>query len=770
MLTQNKSYSTTPTSYTLSADHVHCPQNGQQKSFLLSTLSDAPHTFIQPSPSLHVAALQLTKSYLDPLASGVSELQIRRQQDARRKRKRGQKEPSEGQPLKLRRVYVDGFDVQQVWGQVRIVLDAALAEVERTEPRWSQAEPTDNDHGEYLERGLQKVPSVDSDTDGFDDQVDDEVAEDAGSGQDDVDQSILESDHEGFDESRISSLEELVEDGYSSPDSHDDLNIQGDLEAGSESEASGDTFVEDPNGLNDGFFSIDDFNKQSEFLERQDVAGESIGFGDMDDEEIDWHADPMNIGLDSKSVTNGEGDDGQSDVADEEDIEETEDGEDDGPTFGNADLNAPDTDSEGGISGEGSTEPVSAGHNGIENTNDIRYKDFFAPPARKSKGQGHSLKQSNATIGRPSKQKVQFDLPAEDDIQSTMDAVRRDLFEDDQSPDDNSETEVSRKRSHDSKKQLSSHERRQARLAEEIRQLEAANVAKKEWTLSGEARAADRPVNSLLEQDLDFERTGKPVPVITAEVSESIEEMIKRRIIAQEFDEVIRRRPDSVMDAANVRRGRFELEDTKPQQSLAEIYEKEHMRQIDPEGHKDERSEKLRKEHEEIEMLWRNVSFKLDALSNWHYKPKPPKPSINIVADVPTVAIEDARPTAAVGAGGDLMGASMLAPQEVYAPGQASAGVGEVVPKGGAAVVKDEMSKEDKERRRRREKERLKKKLGEKSTKASAGRKAVEEDAVVSELKRGGVKIIGRKGEVRDMSGKDVKETKQPRGSGGFKL
>merc|ERR1712187_257400 len=85
--------------------------------------------------------------------------------------------------------------------------------------------------------------------------------------------------------------------------------------------------------------------------------------------------------------------------------------------------------------------------------------------------------------------------------------------------------------------------KQRAHIADEIRRLEAANVAKKEWMLSGEARAAERPMNSLIEEDLEFERIGKPVPVVTTEVSESIEDLVKRRILAKEFDEIIRRRP-----------------------------------------------------------------------------------------------------------------------------------------------------------------------------------------------------------------------------------
>ncbi|KAL8961001.1 MAG: hypothetical protein Q9183_005372 [Haloplaca sp. 2 TL-2023] len=521
-----------------------------------------------------------------------------------------------------------------------------------------------------------------------------------------------------------------------------DLHMASEASSDVDEEEPSDEFVPDKHGLNDGFFSIDDFNKQSDFLESQDARGAPEN--DLsDEEEIDWAAEPPPVPV-------------------EEDASE-EDDDENGPTFGNADLNAKDSDS------DASGEELPMENMGLSsNTNEIMYADFFAPPARKAT-------KSTRRRPLPKTQPSASSVPQqEDDIDRTIDAVRRDIFEDDLSAGDESDADAALDPG-DPSSRRSNHERRQAKLAEEIRRLEAANVAKRDWTLSGEARAADRPLNSLLEEDLDFERAGKPVPVITNEVSEDIEALIKRRIINREFDEVIRRRPGNLATGAQAaRRGRFELDDTKPQQSLAEMYETEHLKKTDP-AYVDKRDEKLKKEHAAIESQWADISAKLDSLSNWHYKPKPPQANITVVADVPTVSMEDARPSAGEGMGGAM---SMLAPQEVYQPGEERSREDrqkEVVLKSGVPVARDEMSREEKLRRRRREKERIKKKGGTvvaaPENVTSGAKKAKEKKNVVGDLKKGGVRVIGKKGELVDVEGKAVQGSKGGmKGGGSYKL
>lgn len=78
---------------------------------------------------------------------------------------------------------------------------------------------------------------------------------------------------------------------------------------------------------------------------------------------------------------------------------------------------------------------------------------------------------------------------------------------------------------------MSTHERRQRELAEQIAQLESEAIGPKDWTLLGEATARARPENSLLEEDLDFEHVAKSVPQITEESVATLEELIKKRIL-----------------------------------------------------------------------------------------------------------------------------------------------------------------------------------------------------------------------------------------------
>lgn len=157
-------------------------------------------------------------------------------------------------------------------------------------------------------------------------------------------------------------------------------------------------------------------------------------------------------------------------------------------------------------------------------------------------------------------------------------------------------------------------------LKKQITELEAENVGPKDWALLGEADSRSRPQNSLLEEDLEFDRVMKAAPVITEDVVKSLEERIKARILENRFDDVVRIRP---MDDKPFLPSRFfELKDTKSTQSLAQIYEDEYVATQTGGVAGEDRDGKLKKEHDEVEKLWDNICNKLDALCNTHFTPK----------------------------------------------------------------------------------------------------------------------------------------------------
>ncbi|KAI5462716.1 U3 small nucleolar ribonucleoprotein complex, subunit Mpp10 [Mariannaea sp. PMI_226] len=694
---------------------------------LLEALRDGNrHAFLQPTAAIPTDSLNLVKNTLEGFAAQVGDEQ---QERLKENRKRKRVATGSDNVLKMRNVYVDGFETDQVWQQAKRIIGGVL--------KYSEEALADlEERDEIVTNGIDGPDStmIEFGEDGFE----------VGSDDEDEDAEV-DGDEEEISDEELEVAEEDDEDDEDAEDQDEVDQEDEDDEDEDEGEEAAGEYTEDPNGLNDGFFSIDDFNKQTQWFEDQDARGDPNTDQASDDEEINWDTDPFAPSQSKSKASQKLADDAP--LSDEE-----EDDDEAGPTFGDMALDAPEGESED----EDFDEPVDDEADDF-NANDVYYKDFFAPPPRKFKS-GASTKPRKKAHFEPKQ-------PDDEDVQRAMDDVRRDLFDDESEAEDSDEA-LSDVSAGDPRSRRSAHERRQAKLAEEIRKLEAASVAKREWAMAGEATAAERPMNSLLEEDLDFEHVGKPVPVITPEITESIEELIKRRILAQEFDEVIRRRPDAEAVPAGTRRGLVELDDSKATKGLAEIYEEEHVKNTNPDTYVSASDEKLQREEKEIEVMWRDVSARLDALSSWHYKPKPAAPTLSVVADVATVAMEDAQPATAQGVTGS---SSRMAPQEVYKAGSdAAATQGEVVTKGGMPLARQELSREDKARRRRREKERVRKAGGVDANKVVSKRAKMQRDTI-AELKKGGVKVINRKGEITDVDGNKAKAPKVVT-SGGFKL
>ncbi|KAA1472593.1 Mpp10 protein [Dentipellis sp. KUC8613] len=256
------------------------------------------------------------------------------------------------------------------------------------------------------------------------------------------------------------------------------------------------------------------------------------------------------------------------------------------------------------------------------------------------------LEKDDASDAVPSDEDNDEDEGEDEDGRDTITRLKDDLFADD-------EDDAAPSRG------LSTHEQRLAALREQIRALEAENVAKKDWTLLGEATSRSRPQNSLLEEDLEFERAAKAVPVVTEDVVADLEARIKARIVDGHFDDVVRRRAEDEKPFLPSRV--FELQSEKDKRGLGQVYEDEYLRQEMGLAEGAEKDAKLEKEHRELENLWEGIAAKLDALSNAHFTPKLPKARIETITNVASASLESALPTT-------KSVATMLAPEELYDP------------------------------------------------------------------------------------------------------
>ncbi|KAH9605630.1 hypothetical protein KSS87_003035, partial [Heliosperma pusillum] len=299
-----------------------------------------------------------------------------------------------------------------------------------------------------------------------------------------------------------------------------------------------------------------------------------------------------------------------------------------------------------------------------DNAKEIRFEDFYLPNKKMPKRRVKQMDKSD-------------DSDSEDEKDFMPKISPEQVNESDQS--DEPESDDSDKPQSD--KNLSTHEREHKKLQAKIKQMEEANLAAKDWTMQGEVTASKRPRDSALEVDLDYEHNLRPPPVITEEVTTSLEDIIKKRISEGRFDDV--QRAPKLPSAAP--KERKELDDNKSKKGLAEIYEEEYAQQTGiaaaPLSHNDE----LRKEASE---LFKRLCLKLDALSHFHFAPKPVMEDMTIPTNVPALAMEEIAPVA-------VSDAAMLAPEEVFA---------------GKGDIKEdaELTKEDRKRKRANKKRKFK--------------------------------------------------------------
>lgn len=577
----------------------------------------------------------------------------------------------------LDEIYVDGLDATQVFGQSNMIFEGvseSLLFTKIPELKAKFSSHVSDDEDEDVEESAQ--------------------SEEAEEENEDSDAQTLngEEEFDGFTEDeKVQKDDDDEEDEEQESDT--ETNVPSDSEETSEP-------VKDVFGLNDEFFDIDSFNKQSlqlDDMENDDPEG--------DDEQIDY--------FDSLS---------------------DEDEEDEDMAY---------------------------------------YGDFFSKPGQKTSDK--TVKSSKAEDSED--EYLEDDKLDEKEYDNAVGSAMNDLFADEDEID--AEEQVKGKR----EDQMSSFEKQQQQIQAEIANLEAELVADKKWTMKGEISSKDRPVDSLLDDpesnNLEFDRTSKPVPVITDEVTESIEDLIRRRIKNEEFDDLPKRVISDVSKFHN--KTKFELSDQKLTKSLAEQYEDDYNN-ID--SQQIEINEQVKEQHDEISELFGKVNHHLDALTSAHFVPKPHQfRNIDIkVTDTTAAAsinMEDAQPT-------HVSSETTLAPQEIYKIGDekpqadGANGRSEVQLKSGLSYSKDELSRDDKQRLRRSAKRKKSKHFNEKrdlqeqqqkqDANNGGDHKRQKVGQVIDTLSKAkNVTVIGKKGEMRDVKG-NVRKSQLPQNSSNFKL
>jgi U3 small nucleolar RNA-associated protein MPP10 len=223
------------------------------------------------------------------------------------------------------------------------------------------------------------------------------------------------------------------------------------------------------------------------------------------------------------------------------------------------------------------------------------------------------------------------------------------------------------------------------KLRRQVEELEKEMLAEKPWQMVGESTSTSRPVNSLLEMTPTFEAASKTAPMITVEHTADLEEIIKQRIISEDFDDVV---PRELPDVGwHKKRGELpEVSQEKSKLGLGELYEREYLKKAvgyDVDAAEKESAEEQAKN--EMKSLFANLCSKLDALSNYHFAPRPIADEAEVKAiTTPAIAMEEVLPL-------HVSNSRATAPEEIYG-----------AKRGRDAVLQGESERDQQERKRLR--------------------------------------------------------------------
>jgi U3 small nucleolar RNA-associated protein MPP10 len=250
------------------------------------------------------------------------------------------------------------------------------------------------------------------------------------------------------------------------------------------------------------------------------------------------------------------------------------------------------------------------------------------------------------------------------------------------------------------------------KLRRQTEELEKEMLAEKPWHMIGESTSTSRPVNALLDMTPTFEAASKKAPMITVEHTADLEEVIKQRIISEDWDDVV---PRELPDVGwHKKRGELpEVSQEKSKLGLGELYEREYLKKAI--GYDKDAAEKESEEEKaknEMKSLFANLCSKLDALSNYHFAPRPIADEAEVKAiTTPAIAMEEVLPL-------HVSDSRAAAPEEIYGS-----------KRGREGVLMGESERDQNERKRLRS--------SKKATRRKARQEKLADEKLISRLQPG---------------------------------
>ena len=151
-----------------------------------------------------------------------------------------------------------------------------------------------------------------------------------------------------------------------------------------------------------------------------------------------------------------------------------------------------------------------------------------------------------------------------------------------------------------------------------IEQIENKLIEKKSWQLQGEIRAHDREKNTLLEEDLEFQRGIQTKTKIGKEVNDNFEAIIKQRILDVAFDDRSSSTYFNKLVVNEQIKDLPELDFEKDKRGLIGVYEEQYKKSV---MGIDEKKSKEDKVKDQIKDLYRLICFSIDNMTRFQYNP-----------------------------------------------------------------------------------------------------------------------------------------------------